>query len=467
MKKYMQLADALKSKIEQGELAPGSRLPSIRAICQQYQFSKNTVIRALNELEDQMLVQAKTRQGFIVTAPNKSIPTLEPRKVTLGATAFSVLGAANKPGNLALGSAYPDARWPTVRWYYQQQAKTARHWALESVRRRSHYSTPPGDPSLRSAIADHLNNTAFTCNSEEIVITQGTQEAVSLCLRAVADAGDTIAVESPCYYGTLQCIEALGLKVLELPSDPINGTNLDALESALKKWPIKAVLTNPSFNNPYGFNLDLDSRKRLIDIANRWDIAIIEDDVSGELSYSQQRPTPLKGLDTEHRVLYCCSFSKTMDVDIRIGWALPGRYFDRVNYFKYVTSIACPAINQQTVAELLKGRRYKRHLNQINKHYAERAQLLAEDTRRFWPKDTLFMIPKGGILQWFELPESVNSDQLFQLALNAGIGIAPGNLFCADNRFGHHIRLCYAHYTQNPEQVTAIEMLGEMMDGLS
>lgn len=464
MKKYSQLVQQLQSKIEEGELIPGSRLPSIRLLSQQYLLSKNTVIRALTELENLKLLQAKPRHGFFVCIPEKQAPELKPRQVTLGATAFSVLGAANKPGLLGLGSAYPDSRWPTVSWYYQQQAKTARRWAHENHQRRSHYSTPPGDPSLRKALADHLNATALSCNSEEIVITQGAQEALSLCLRAVAEAGDTIAVESPCYYGTLQCIEALGLKVLELPSDPIQGTNIKALENALKQWPIKAVLTNPSFNNPLGFNLDLPARKRLIDIANLWDIAIIEDDVFAELSYNQQRSTPLKALDTEQRVLHCGSFSKTVDVDIRLGWVLPGRYYEKVNYYKYITSIACPALTQQAISQLLIGRRYRRHLVEISQSYHERADMLAEDVRRFWPKDTLFIQPKGGILQWFNLPQQVNSDQLFQQALKTGIGISPGNLFCADNRFNHHIRLCFAHYTQSDEQVTAIEKLGEMMD---
>jgi len=464
MKKYEHLVQKLQLRIEQGDLPPGSRLPSIRALSQQYQLSKNTIIRALTELENLKQLQVKDRQGFFVSAQLKNSPPLKPRKVTMGATAFSVLGSANQPGNLALGSAYPDSRWPTVGWYYQQLAKTARRWALESSRRRSHYSTPPGDPRLRKALADHLNSTSIACNSEDIVITQGGQEAVSLCLRAVAEAGDTIAVESPCYYGTLQCIEALGLKVIELPSDPIQGTNLDALESALGRWPIKAVLTNPSFNNPLGFNLDLSTRKRLIDLANRWDIALIEDDVFAELSYNQQRPTPLKALDTEQRVLHCGSFSKTIDVDIRLGWVLPGRYYDKINYYKFVTNIACPAITQQAVSELLIGRRYRRHLAQVSRIYSERVDMLTEDVRRFWPKETMFIKPQGGILQWFNLPERVASDQLFQQALTAGIGISPGNLFCADNRFNHHIRLCYAHYTQSNEQITAIATLGEMMD---
>ena len=464
MKRYEQLVQQLQSRIEQGELPPGSRLASIRTLSQQYQLSKNTVIRALTELESLKFLQAKPRHGFFVLAQQKHSPTLAPRKVKLGATAFSVLGAANQPGNLALGSAYPDSRWPTVNWYYQRLAKTARRWALENSRRRSHYSTPPGDPGLRTALADHLNTTSLTCNSEDIVITQGGQEAVSLCLRAVAEAGDTIAVESPCYYGTLQCIEALGLKVIELPSDPIQGTNLDALESALNRWSIKAVLTNPSFNNPLGFNLDLPTRKRFIDIANRWDIPIIEDDVFAELSYNQQRPTPLKALDTEQRVLHCGSFSKTVDVDIRLGWGLPGRYYDKINYYKFVTNIACPAITQQAISELLVGRRYRRHLAQVSRSYSERVDMLTEDVRRLWPKETMFIKPQGGILQWFTLPERVASDQLFQQALTAGIGISPGNLFCADNRFNHHIRLCYAHYTQSNEQLTAIAKLGEMMD---
>ena len=464
MKRYLTLAKQLQQRIELGEIHPGTRIPSIRALSQQHNLSKNTVIRALSELEDQQLIEARPRQGFIVCPPQQTTTELAPRKVQLGATAFSVLGDANQPGKLALGSAYPDARWPTVSWYYQQQARTAKRWAQQAYKRQSHYSTPPGDPELRRVLADYFNATTFSCNSEEIVITQGTQEAVSLCLHAVAEPGDIIAVESPCYYGTLQCIEALGLRVLELPSDPLNGTNINALENALKQWPIKAVLTNPSFNNPLGFSLSLQNRQRLIQLANQWDIAIIEDDVAGELSYNNQRPSPLKALDTQQRVLYCGSLSKTIDVDIRLGWVLPGRYYDPINYYKFVTSIACPALTQQSIAELLKGRRYRRHLKQITTAYAERCQHLTEDVYQHWPKETILIQPQGGILQWFELNKTVDSDQLFQSALKQGIGIAPGNLFCADQRFNHHIRLCFAHYTRTKEQLKAIVSLGEMIE---
>jgi DNA-binding transcriptional MocR family regulator len=463
MKLYEKLCHILQERIARGELPPGSSLPSIRSLSQQYQLSKNTVIRALTELEDLNQVMAQPRQGFLVCTPKDPTPVMEPRTVTLGATAFSVLGAANKPGTLALGSAYSDSRWPTVSWFYKQQAKTAKSWS-EDKDRLSHYSTPPGDPAFRSALADHLNMTSFACNSDEIITTHGAQEAVSLCLRTVAEPGDTIAVESPCYYGTLQCIEALGLKVLELPSDSISGTNLDALEKALGTWPIKALLTNPSYNNPLGFSLDLVSRKRVIDIANRWDIAIIEDDVFAELGYNQQRHTPLKALDSENRVLYCGSFSKTMDADLRLGWVLPGRFYEQLNYYKFVTSIACSALLQQAAAELLKGKRYRRHLTQVTRCYSERVQILAEDVRQHWPRDTKFVQPKGGILQWFELPTSVDSDHLFKQALNAGIGLSPGNLFCADNRFNHHIRLCYAHYCGTDDQKRAIQLVGDMMD---
>ncbi|WP_299183632.1 PLP-dependent aminotransferase family protein [uncultured Neptuniibacter sp.] len=466
MKKHEWLKLHLQKHIQQGKLLPGTRLPSIRSLSQQYTLSKNTVIRALSDLEELQLIHAQPRQGFIVNAHPSSSVVLKPRQVTLGTTAFSVLGAANEPGNLALGSAYPDARWPTVSWFYRQQSKQARLWANKSHRHISHYSTPPGDPLFRSALADHLNSTTFACDPHEIVITHGAQEAVSLCLRSVAQPGDTIAVESPCYYGTLQCIEALGLNVLELPSNPIGGTNLDALTQALQQWEIKALLTNPSYNNPLGFSLDLNNRKKLMDIANQWDIAIIEDDVFLELGFNTQRHTPLKALDKEQRVLYCGSLSKTMDADIRLGWVLPGRYYDQLNYYKFVTSISCSALLQQSAATLLKGRRYRTHLKTITQHYQQRCHLLAEDVERYWPDGVQFIRPKGGLLQWYELPPSIDSDLLFKEALDEGIGISPGNLFCADQRFGHHIRLCFSHYTRTEQQRSAIIKLGKMMNSL-
>lgn len=463
MKRYQQLAHTLCQRIEQHEFQPGSLLPSIRVLSQQYQLSKNTVIHALSELEHNGLIQAQPRQGFRVCAPQQASPTIEPRAVSLGATAFSVLGAASRPGVLALGSADPDSRWPAVSWLYQQLARTARQRS-QNPQRSSHYSAPAGDPSLRNALADHLNATAFACNSEQIIITQGAQEALSLSLRSVAEPGDIIAVESPCYYGTLQCVEALGLKVLELPGDPVSGTNLSALEQALTRWPVKALLTNPTFNNPLGFSLDLSSRKQLIALANQWDIAIIEDDVFAELGFQGQRATPLKALDSEQRVIHCGSFSKSLDADLRLGWVLPGRYYEQLNYLKYITSISCPGLAQQAVAELLKGRRYRRHLSQLARAYGERATMLAEDVRQHWPAPVSFIPPQGGMVQWFELPKQCNSDQLFQQALQKGIGTSPGNLFCTDQRFGHHLRLCFANYRREEAQLSAIIRLGEMIE---
>lgn len=462
MKRYRQLAATLQQRIEQSEFQPGCRLPSIRSLSQQYQLSKNTVIHALSELEQAGLIQAQPRQGFRVVAPCQPLPPVQPRQVTLGAIAFSVLSAASRPGILALGTADPDSRWPAVHNFYRELARSARRRSDDS-HRNSHYSAPPGDPALRNALADHLNATAFACNSEEIIITQGAQEALALTLRTVARPGDIIAVESPCYYGTLQCVEALGLKVLEIPGDPVSGTNLVALEQALAQWPVKALLTNPTFNNPLGFTLDLHSRQQLITLANQWDIAIIEDDVFAELGFQNQRATALKALDTEQRVLHCGSFSKSLDADIRLGWVLPGRYFEQLNYLKYVTSIACSGLLQQCAAELLRGRRYRRHLSQVSRAYGERAQMLAEDVRQYWPDEVNFILPEGGMLQWFELPATIDSDQLFNQALAEGIGLSPGNLFCTDQRFGHHLRLCFANYRREEKQLKAIIRLGEMI----
>jgi len=462
MKLYQQLAETLQRRIEKGEFQPGSHLPSIRALSQQYQLSRNTVIHALNLLEELALIQPQPRQGFRVNTPRHTNPVIEPRTVTLGATAFSVLGAASRPGVLAMGTADPDNRWPAVDWFYRRLATDARSRGGNS-QRNSHYSQPAGDGQLRSALADHLNTTVFACNSEELIITQGAQEALSLTLRTVAEPGDTVAVESPCYYGTLQCVEALGLKVLEIPADPLNGINLDALESALQRWPVKALLTNPTHNNPLGFNLDLARRQRLLALANQWDIAIIEDDVFGELGFQGQRLPPLKALDSEQRVLHCGSFSKSLDADMRIGWVVPGRYFEQLHYLKYVTSIACPGLLQQSLAELLRGRRYRQHLNRVSQCYGARAQQLADDVREHWPAEVNFILPRGGLVQWFELPPQVDSDQLFQQALAEGIGLSPGNLFCTDGRFSHHLRLCFANYRRDERQLRAIARVGEMM----
>lgn len=253
------------------------------------------------------------------------------------------------------------------------------------------------------------------------------------------------------------------MKVLEIPARDDEGIDLRLLEASLKQWPIKAMLLNPSHNNPMGFCMPLAQRKKLLRLASQYDLPIIEDDAFGEL-YFEQRPASLKSLDSDGRVIYCTSLSKTMDSNLRLGWVLAGRYFDQINYLKYVTSMASPGLMQRSVAQFLEDNRYERHLRRVRRTYYQRHRLLQDAIDRYWPSELSVSHPQGGFLKWISFPKDVNCDLIFEQAHQRKISIAPGSLFASDERFKHCLRINFATYQEEPRYIDAMKTLGELIN---
>jgi len=465
MRQYEKVSELLRAQILSQQIQPGEHLPSLRSLSQQLSVSKNTVIRAYMTLEDEGLIEPRSRSGFIVRphlSRFRDFPPPAPRNVRLGATALSVIGAASTPDAVPLGSAHPAAGFPAVTAFYKILARESYRKA-NSDQGNSHYCTPPGLEALRQQLTRRFQLNGDGIESDEIIITNGAMEAITLALLAVANAGDVIVVEKPAYYGNLNCIEALGMQVLEIPCDPITGMDLEILSEALSRWPVKAMLLNPSHNNPMGFSMPLDNRHKLLKLANQYDLAVIEDDTFGEIFFANQRVASLKSLDKEQRVICCSSFSKTLDSDIRLGWAAAGRYFEKLNYMKYVSSLASPGILQQAAAQFLSDNRYERHLRTIRKSYRQRSEQILAAIQQYWPREVLITPPVGGFLIWCELPQGCDGDRIYQNAKTENINITPGSLFSCDGSLRNCIRLNYSAWQNNDRFITAISRLGDLI----
>lgn len=465
MKKYLQLSAQLRNQIEQRQFRPGEQLPSIRNLSEQTKMSKNTVIRAYMLLEDEGLIEPHNRSGFVVRnsqpgTTHQSPP--RPREVKLGAMALSVIRAAGDPNRIALGSAHPGIQFPACRQFYRLLARHA-HQQANSQQKGGHYTTPPGSQALRERIARRLSLQGHTLSADEIVITNGAMEAISLSLLSVAKAGDIIIVEKPAYYGNLNCIEALGMKVLEIPCEPDTGMDLQVLTEAMQQWPVTAMLLNPTFNNPMGFSMPVENRKQLLKLASKYHIPIIEDDTFGELYFGKAREPSLKQLDQHDLVIHCSSLSKTLNSDIRIGWAVAGRYYDQLTYMKYVSSLASPGVIQAAAADFLADNQYERHLRRVRRHYLQAKQQIIDAIYQHWPSEVSLSQPAGGFLLWCRLPEGVDGDAIYRQAAEQGINIAPGSLFSCDGELRNHIRLNFATWEQSKEYRESIESLGHLI----
>ncbi len=293
------------------------------------------------------------------------------------------------------------------------------------------------------------------------MITNGCMEALNICLRAVTKPGDTVAIDSPCYFGILQCLDSLGLKALEIPTHPRDGVSLEALSYALDTQPIKACLFVLNFSNPLGSSMPDAQKERLVALLAEHDVPLIEDDIYGDLAFDGTRPRMAKAFDRTGRVLLCDSFSKTLAPGYRVGWCAPGRWLARVEQLKLVTSVATATLPQMAIADFLANGGYNHHLRRIRRLYAEKVGQMSRAVSASFPAGTRLTRPAGGYVLWVELPPAVNSLELFDRALAAGVSIAPGPIFSAKGKFRNFIRLnCGIPWS--PEVERAVERLGRL-----
>jgi DNA-binding transcriptional MocR family regulator len=292
---------------------------------------------------------------------------------------------------------------------------------------------------------------------DELVITTGAMEALNLCLQVVTEPGDLVAIEAPAFYATLQVLERLKLKAVEIPVHPRDGIDLNILADRLAQLPVKACWFMSSLQNPMGASLDADKKHQLYALLQQHQVPMIEDDVYAELYFGTQPPRPVKSLDSDGLVMHCGSFSKCLAPGYRVGWVAGGRYAQQISRFKLMTTISPSVPIQAALADYLQHGGYDRHLRKLRHTLeAQQASMLASAARHF-PASTRVTRPAGGYFLWFEFPEQVDSLQLFQQALAQGISLAPGPIFSATRRFGNCARLNYGHaWDARSEQAMAV-----------
>jgi DNA-binding transcriptional MocR family regulator len=465
---YEQLADRLAGLIEKSTYRPGERIPSIREMSRQQSTSISTVIMAYQLLEDRDLIESRPQSGYYVRPfntgrlpePEISAPGLDPCQVSLNQLVMMVLNDTRNPNLVKLGAALPNIELLPIEKINHIIASLARRWDNSTHQ----YQFLPGLERLRTQIARRAATYGCALSPNDIIITSGGTEALGLCLRAACRPGDIVAIETPMYFGTLQTMEVLGARVLEIPTHPRDGISLGALQFAIEHNPVRAVLVISNFNNPLGSCIPDERKKDLVELLGRHDIPLIENDVSGEIYFSDKRPSVAKAFDNKGLVMLCSSFSKDISPDLRVGWAAPGRYRDQVEWLKFTNTVSTSTLAQMAVTEFLESGNYDRHLRRIRREYARNVTLMSQAVMRYFPPETRVTRPTGGFVMWVQLPETVDSLELYKLALKGGIALAPGQLFSPTYQFPNFIRLNAAEWTYSTER--ALEQLGEMVTEL-
>nr|WP_315395473.1 PLP-dependent aminotransferase family protein [uncultured Duganella sp.] len=441
---YEQLANELGGLIASRVFAPGDRLPSIRHLAQQKRLSVSTVMQALRLMEDRGLIEARPQAGYYVRHRARTLAVMtdagqlpEPAFVGINNLLMRVLKANEEPGIVQLGSAWPlDELLPVKRMQKIVASVARRDSAMLST--VSCYET--NHPEFARQILRRALDWG-RLDPAEIVVTASCTEAISLCLRAVAKAGGTVAIESASYFVLLQLIESLGMKALEIPTHPKTGPSIDALEVALDARLVQAVLLVPNANNPLGCIMPEANKKRLAGLLAKHRVPLIEDDIYGDLCFTPERPWPVKAYDTSGHVMLCSSFSKAVSPGARVGYVLAGRYAQDVAVLKMVSSGATSHFFQAVLADFLVGSAYENQLRKMRRALSQRVARMSDAVCASFPPQCTVSEPQGGFVVWVGMPEQVDALELHQLAHEAGVACMPGQLFSASGKYRNFVRL--------------------------
>ncbi len=468
--RYQKVADHISDQIRTGLLQTGEKVPSVRQCSAEMGLSISTVIRGYELLQDQMMIEPRPQSGFYVRAqferskpPEISQPEFKPSEVSLDALAVRLLQTTQDKNIIQLGTAPPQTNVPSVKIINRIMTKV-----IKEEDNIADYDPPPGNKNLRRQIARRMINAGVKVHPDEIVITTGCQEAMTLCLRAVTKPGDTIVVESPSYFGTLKAIESLGLKALEIPTDAENGMSLSALELAIREWHVSACVLTPNFSNPLGYCMTDENKLKLRTILKQADVPVIEDDIYAELGYNSQRPKAIKAFDENginSNVLLCSSLSKSLSPGLRIGWAIPGKWLDQVTQLKVSNSMASATLPALTAARYLEMGIFDRHLRQMRRYYKEQRDYFLHLASLHLSKEIRLTHPEGGYVVWLELDKNIDSMELFERAIKENISIAPGPLFSVSGQYKNFVRINFGRASKQQLEKAMI-ILGRLISSV-
>ncbi len=441
---YRKIAGALEDQIRSGTMKTGHKMPSLRMLHREYGISLNTAIQTYLELESKGLIVSRPQSGYYVnykpsglSIPSISNPTAgyEPEYVeTLIARVYASF-AGDDITRFSLG--VPENSLLPIAKLNKELVNAMRNLKGGGTE----YEEIQGNRKLRQDIARLTYTWNGNLKEDDIVTTAGTMNAISFGLMALTQKGDTIAVESPVYFGILQLAKSLGLEVIELPTHPVTGIEPEALKKVSPG--IKACILVSNFNNPLGSCMPDEHKREVVSMLAERGIPLIEDDLYGDVYFGNNRPRPCKSFDTEGLVLWCGSVSKTLAPGYRVGWIAPGKFRDKIIHQKLIHTVSSTTITQESIANFLENGRYEHHLRKLRSELHANSLQFSRAIADYFPEGTRISRPQGGFMLWVELDKRIDTSELYDRAIAQKISIAPGRMFSLQNQFRNCMRLSY------------------------
>jgi DNA-binding transcriptional MocR family regulator len=446
-----QLVDRFAEAIDGGELEPGEKLPTTRALATEAGVNHLTAARVYRRLAETGYVTASVGRGTFVRtlapAPASEERGDDWQVYVLPDRPFSqadqVLDDAfrlpGEPGMISLSTGFPSPQTYPVKELSKIAATVFERRGGEAL----DYLTAEGLPELREQLALRGRKIGWATDADEIIVTSGARQATELVARALLDAGDVAVIESPTFVGSLSSLRNTGARVIGVPYDS-DGLDLDALEQVLARHEVKVVALQTASQNPTGNDMSQERRERLARLAMERNFFIVEDGVYADLRYDGPQGRPLRELAPGH-VIYLSSLSKTVGGGLRIGWvAARGPVLERIAYLKLETDFFTSAVTQHIAAEFLENGDYDGLLARSIEFYRERRDSLMESLERHLPGEYRAATPRGGHHVWVTLNRAVDERTFYAEAVRHGVTYVPGATVVTDRPAETSLRLSFS-----------------------
>lgn len=461
--KFEIFTDVIERNIREGIFRPGQKLPSVRALKQQYQTSISTIQSGYEYLIIRGLVESVPKSGYYVAAgPAITVPQAGARRQPvvrdpifrrhLALTTSLRAGPSVSEFNVAA----PGDLLIPQKLLLRTMQQTIREQGAGLLR----YYPPNGSAELRNHIIRHAAVHKTAINPDELLVTDGALQALYIALASVCNAGDVVAVESPCVFSMLEVIRVLNLKVVEVPVNPYAGFDIDFLRKACRHNRVKAVVLTPNFHNPTGTVLNDEQKRALVAVAQEFGVAIIENDIYGDLHFHGTRPSTIRSFDNSGTVMTYASYSKTLAAGIRLGWLAAGKYMQRAEQIRFALGNTVSPLYQETVNRLLSDHSYDRHVRAFRMQLARNAHQAIQLISENFPEKTHVFTPAGGYNAWVQMPDGTEMNQFYSQCEQIGIRFTPGYTFSFSGTFDKYFRLVYADKF-SPDRIAAVKLAGQ------
>jgi 2-aminoadipate transaminase len=480
---YVQLRDQLRALVYAGHLRSGDRIPASRELASNLGVHRTTVANAYAELESEGLIQGYVGRGTFISAPETKQFTPVPRpngngngQNHGGALRWEALFADERsdeglsrllpvvpPGTIAFTKASPSGELFPV-----EEFRRCSNTVLRAEGRRIlEIGSTDGYQPLKRALIDLFGSEGLAVRNEQLLITDGCQQGIDLICKAFLRPGDAVALENPVYPGAIAIFAGARARLLAVGVEANGertghgGLDVDALETVLLQNRVKLVFLTPDFHNPTGTTLPVGQRRRILEIAARHQVPVVEDQIYGRLRFSGVTVPSLRALDRSGNVIQIDSFSKSAFPGLRVGWCIgPEAVIERLRLLKQSTDLHTDQLGQAAMAEFLRRGYLARHVTKMNKIYRSKVETMLEALEAHMPQGSSWTRPEGGVSLWVTLPKGIDAAELLIHLRERGVIFVPGRYFYFQQPQPNTLRLSFAALDEK-EITRGVQLLGD------